>query len=96
MCSRIHCVTRLAAVPISKALTRVPMPTPANAAQSLVEPLVLGGVKGIWNFAAVDVTAPPEIVVNNVHLTDSLMMLTFRMHEKVVLEEHKSWVSSEE
>lgn len=70
--------------------------TPANAAQSLVEPLVQGGVKGIWNFAAVDVTAPPEIVVNNVHLTDSLMMLTFRMHEKVVLEENKSWVSSEE
>lgn len=70
--------------------------TPANAAQSLVEPLAQGGVKGIWNFAALDITAPPEVVVNNVHLTDSLMMLTFRMHEKQVLEENKSWVSSED
>lgn len=70
--------------------------TPSNAAQSLVEPLVQNGVKGIWNFAAVDITAPPEVVVNNVHLTDSLMMLTFRMHEKQVLEENKSWVSNED
>lgn len=70
--------------------------TPANAAQTLVEPLVQGGVKGIWNFAAIDVTAPPEVVVNNVHLTDSLMMLTFRMHEKQVLEDNTSWVVTEE
>lgn len=68
--------------------------TPGDKAQALVEPLAAGGIKGIWNFAAMDITAPPQVVVSNVHLTDSLMMLTFRMHEKEVLEENKSWVSS--
>ncbi|NLC32765.1 MAG: redox-sensing transcriptional repressor Rex [Clostridiales bacterium] len=67
--------------------------TPAAGAQELVEPLAAGGVKGIWNFAAVDLQAPDSILVNNVHLTDSLMMLAFRMHEKQVLEEDKSWIS---
>ena len=69
--------------------------TPAGSAQDLVAPLVEGGVKGIWNFAAVDLQAPPEILVNNIHLTDSLMMLAFRLHEKQVLEENKSWVNEE-
>ena len=67
--------------------------TPPTGAQELVEPLAAGGIKGIWNFAAVDLQAPPEVLVNNVHLTDSLMMLAFRMHEKQVLEENKSWVT---
>ena len=67
--------------------------TPSASAQELVEPLAAGGIKGIWNFAAVDLQAPPEVLVNNVHLTDSLMMLAFRMHEKQVLEEDQSWVS---
>lgn len=61
--------------------------TPADVAQALVEPLVAAGVKGIWNFAAVDLTGPEDVIISNVHLTDQLMMLTFRMHEKQVMEQ---------
>lgn len=67
--------------------------TPAGSAQELVQPLSDGGVKGIWNFAAIDLQSPPEVLVNNVHLTDSLMMLAFRLHEKQVLEENKTWIN---
>ena len=70
--------------------------TPADRAQAQVEVLAEGGVKGIWNFAAVDLVAPDSVVVSNIHLTDSLMMLTFRMHEKLVLEEKTSWVKDQD
>ena len=66
--------------------------TPGDRAQSLVEPLAQAGVKGIWNFAPVEIVAPEGMVVTNIHLTDSLMMLTFRMHEQDVLSSKTSWV----
>ncbi|MHC1787345.1 MAG: redox-sensing transcriptional repressor Rex [Christensenellales bacterium] len=69
--------------------------TPADTAQMHVDALVRGGVKGIWNFAAIDLTAPEGIKVSNVHLTDSLMMLTFRMHEHLVLDDKEKWVQAE-
>ena len=65
---------------------------PAEKAQALVEGLVRSGIRGIWNFAAIDLIAPDEVIVNNIHLTDSLMMLTFRMHEKMVLDDKEKWV----
>ena len=30
--------------------------------------LVAGGVKGIWNFAPVDLNVPDDVTVENVHL----------------------------
>ncbi|MBT7123120.1 MAG: redox-sensing transcriptional repressor Rex, partial [Clostridia bacterium] len=41
--------------------------------------LVLLGVKGIWNFAPVDVVARKGVCVENVHLSDSLFVLSYRM-----------------
>ena len=65
---------------------------PAEKAQALVEGLARSGIRGVWNFAAIDLIAPDEVIVNNIHLTDSLMMLTFRMHEKMVLDDKEKWV----
>ena len=36
-----------------------------------------GGIKAIWNFAHVDVNVPEGIQVENVHLSDSLMKLSY-------------------
>ena len=33
------------------------------------------GVKGMWNFSHVDLQVPDDVLVENVHLTDSLMTL---------------------
>ena len=56
--------------------------TPANVAEEILEKAVKGGVKGIWNFAPVDLRSSDKIVVQNVHLSDSLLTLSFRINEK--------------
>ncbi|MBD5551013.1 MAG: redox-sensing transcriptional repressor Rex [Lachnospiraceae bacterium] len=35
------------------------------------------GIRGIWNFAHCDLNVPPHIQVENVHLSESLMKLSF-------------------
>lgn len=52
---------------------------PKQHAQRIADELVLLGVKGIWNFAPVDVVARRGISVENVHLSDSLFVLSYRM-----------------
>lgn len=45
----------------------------------MAELLVQAGIRGIWNFAHVDLNVPKEIQVENVHLSDSLMKLTYNI-----------------
>lgn len=52
---------------------------PKQHAQRIADELVLLGVKGIWNFAPVDVVARKGVCVENVHLSDSLFVLSYRM-----------------
>ncbi|MBT3318173.1 MAG: redox-sensing transcriptional repressor Rex [Clostridia bacterium] len=52
---------------------------PKRHAQRIADELVLLGVKGIWNFAPVDVVARKGVCVENVHLSDSLFVLSYRM-----------------
>lgn len=58
--------------------------TPAKYAKDIVEIAARGHVRAIWNFTPVDVTADQAMEVSNVHLSDSLMALTFRLHEREV------------
>ncbi len=37
------------------------------------------GIRGIWNFSAMDLDMPDEVVVENVHLSDSIMVLGYRI-----------------
>lgn len=53
---------------------------PKTSAVSVAEQLVRDGIKGIWNFAHVDLNVPKEIQVENVHLSDSLMKLTYNIN----------------
>ena len=41
--------------------------------------LVHTGIKGIWNFAHTDLKLPENITVENVHLSDSLMKLSYKI-----------------
>ncbi len=56
--------------------------TPAHVAESIYNKAIEGGVKGVWNFAPVDLRSTDKIEVQNVHLSDSLLTLSFRMNEK--------------
>ncbi|HEX3028979.1 MAG TPA: redox-sensing transcriptional repressor Rex [Clostridia bacterium] len=40
------------------------------------------GVKGLWNFSPMDLQLPYDVVIENVHLSDSLMVLGYRIAEK--------------
>lgn len=53
---------------------------PKTSAVAVAEQLVQEGIKGIWNFAHVDLNVPKEIQVENVHLSDSLMKLTYNIN----------------
>lgn len=44
-------------------------------------------MRAVWNFAPVDLTAPDKMELGNVHLSDSLMALSFRMHERALMDE---------
>ena len=50
--------------------------TPANVAESIMEKAVVGNVKGVWNFAPVDLRSCGGTKVQNVHLGDSLLTLS--------------------
>ena len=53
---------------------------PKEAAPRLVEVLVDCGVKGFWNFSHYDILNDyPDVIVENVHMGDSLMTLSYHM-----------------
>lgn len=54
---------------------------PKSHAQQLADDLVSMGVRGLWNFAPVDVAARKGISVENVHLSDSLYILSYHMRD---------------
>lgn len=55
---------------------------PNTNAQKVCDILVDNKIKGIWNFAPVDLVVPEDIVVENVHLSDSLLTLTCLLNKK--------------
>ena len=52
----------------------------ADAAQEVCDKLVEGNIKGIWNFAPIDLKLPKDVVLENVHLDESLFTLTYYMN----------------
>ena len=64
--------------------------TPARVAQQIAQQMIEGGVRAIWNFAPLDLKVPDNVVVNNVHLTDSLLVLTYRLHQLERAEEEQA------
>lgn len=54
---------------------------PKTPAVEVVGKLIDYGVVGIWNFAHVDLEVPENVVIENVHLSESLMRLSYRVGE---------------
>lgn len=53
---------------------------PKNNAQKITNILVSKGIKGIWNFAPVDLNTDKGVIVENAHLSESLMTLSYLMN----------------
>lgn len=63
---------------------------PKTGAEPIAQDLVRYGIRGIWNFAHTDLKVPKSVVVENVHLSESLMELSYRIKE---LEENEPLIS---
>ena len=55
---------------------------PKEKAKEAADLVLSFGVKAIWNFALVDLDVPDDVVVENVHLSDSLMRLSYDISRK--------------
>lgn len=55
---------------------------PKESAQEIANTFVRAGVKGIWNFAPIDLVVPESVVVENVRLNESLFILSYFLREK--------------
>ena len=42
--------------------------------------LVKNGIRAIWNFAHLDLDVPEDVIVENVHLSESLMRLSYNLN----------------
>lgn len=53
---------------------------PKHQAEEMAEILVENGVKAIWNFAHIDLRLPEDVIIENVHLSESLMQLSYNIN----------------
>lgn len=60
---------------IDIAVLTIPKAKAIEVAQMLVDT----GIKGIWNFAHTDLHLPESVIVENVHLSESLMRLSYKV-----------------
>ena len=52
---------------------------PKTKAPEIADRLVHAGIKAIWNFAHVDLNVPEDVVVENVHRSESLRRVSYRV-----------------
>ncbi len=55
---------------------------PKAKAIEVADKLVDYGIKGIWNFAHTDLKLSKDVIVENVHLSESLMRLSYNLSKK--------------
>lgn len=56
--------------------------TPKEFAQDIANKLTNSGVSAIWNFAPIDLKVPKGVIMENVHLSDSLFILSYILKNK--------------
>ena len=52
---------------------------PKSEVLRVAEILIKCGIKAIWNFAHTDLNLPEDVIVESVHLSDSLMRLSYNI-----------------
>lgn len=55
---------------------------PYEQTPAVAERVARLGIRGLWNFSPMDLKLPYNVVIENVHLSDSLMVLGYKMKEK--------------
>lgn len=55
---------------------------PYEVTPEVAEKVARLGVKGLWNFSPMDLRLPYDVIIENVHLSDSLMVLGYKLNDK--------------
>lgn len=55
---------------------------PRSKTTEVADILVANGIKAIWNFAHTDLNLPKDVIVESVHLSDSLMKLSYNISQR--------------
>lgn len=63
--------------------------TPKEGTQKIAEVLVRCGIKGIWNFAPVDLKLDDNVIIENVHLSESLFTISYLLKEQEEMRKKK-------
>ena len=53
-----------------------------HCVQQMTDILVDAGIKGIWNFSAIDIDVPDDVKVESVNFSNSLFTLSYLMNDK--------------
>ena len=57
--------------------------TPKSAAQSVADKIISCGIKSIWNFAPIDLEVPDYVSIENISMSESLLVLSYRTKNNV-------------
>jgi len=55
---------------------------PKEQTEKIAEKMVTYGIKGLWNFSAIELKLPEHIAIENVHLSDSIMVLGYKINNE--------------
>ncbi len=55
---------------------------PKSAIDAVIPRLVKLQIKGLWNFSYTDISVPDSVAVENVHLSDGLMTLSYKITQQ--------------
>lgn len=78
---KVRSMTELFGVIKSESIDAACITVPGSAAQQVVDMLVTAGIKGIWNFAPIELTVPDSVTVENQRLEQGLMTLSYKLKE---------------
>ncbi len=52
--------------------------TQVDSAEDVAREVIKNGIKSIWNFAPIDLKVPKDVVVENISMSESLFVLSYR------------------
>lgn len=79
---QVYHTAQLASVIEKQDLRIAVLTVPASAAQGITDTLVAAGIKAIWNFAPVNLTVPPGVVVQKEDISSGLAELCAKLKSK--------------
>lgn len=56
---------------------------PRACTTEIADMMIAGGIRGLLNFSYMDLKVPESVVVENVHLSDSMMTLSYQLRDKL-------------